>query len=96
MGRVRGGKSLRGWKSQESREKPSTWSKYLGSKREGWLFGWDQATEATMQGRDGFAENRKSGEGKGNLSTIIREEKSSEGRSLGVLWAERGPQGFEG
>jgi len=64
-------KSLRGWKAQESR-KPPTRGKHLGGKIGGRLTGWEQAAEATVQGRDGFVGNRKSGEGKGNLSTIIR------------------------
>lgn len=73
-----------------------TWSKNLGSERGRWLSGWDKAVEATIPGRDGLVGNRKSGEGKGNLSTIIREEQSFEGRSLGALRFERGPQGYEG
>jgi len=94
--RVRGGRSLRGWKSQESRRSLRPGFKRLGGKRGGWLSGWDEAAGASIQGRNGFVAKRKSGEGKGNLSTIIREEKSSEGRSPRVLRTERGPQGYRG
>lgn len=60
-------------------QEPPTGTKHSGSEKGGRLSRWEEAAEATVRGRDGFARNRKSGEGKGNLSTITLEERSFEG-----------------
>jgi hypothetical protein len=93
-GRVKGGRSLKRLKVPREQKGLRPLLNLEGSERGGRLSGWDEAAEASIPGRNDLVGKRKSGEGKGNLSTIIREEKSSEGRSPRVLGSERGSQGF--